>query len=302
VVIFLPSGENHKRMAQVERLASELVAAGAERSSSLLAFGGGVIGDVGGFLAAIYMRGIEYVQIPTTLLAQVDSSVGGKTGVNLRSGKNLIGSFHQPRAVFADIDMLGTLSGRELRAGLYESIKAGLIRDAGLFRFIEENQRRICSFDPAALEKVVASSVRIKAEVVRLDERESGLRMILNFGHTAGHAIEAAGGFGAILHGEAIAWGMIVALRISRLRGWLKREDEERAVRLILRFNPPPPPSFSARRLLGLAAKDKKNSGRVRRFVLLRGIGKAVVTEDVTDAELLESLEAVLLAKRRRLP
>lgn len=294
MVIFLPAGERYKRLAQIERLASELLAAGADRSSLLLAFGGGVVGDVGGFLAAIYMRGIDYVQVPTTFLANVDSSVGGKTGVNLRGGKNLVGSFHHPRAVFADIDLLGTLPPREYRAGLYESVKAGLIRDPALFRYMEKNRQLIERRAPAALEKIVAASVRMKAEVVGLDERESGLRMILNFGHTIGHAIEATAGFGALLHGEAIAWGMLIALEASRARGWLKAADAERAGKLIRSLSPPPPPRLSGERLLAAASRDKKNRAGVRRFVLLKGIGQAVVTEDVTDSEVLAAIESIL--------
>src|SRR6185312_8815003 len=201
-ILFLPPGEQHKRLANLERLATELSTADADRSSLLIAFGGGIIGDAGGFLAAIYMRGIPYIQVPTTLLAQVDSSVGGKTGVNLTSGKNLIGSFHQPLAVFADVDVLKTLPPRELRAGLFESIKAGIIRDPSLFRFLESSRESILACDSAALQRVVASSVAMKADVVGIDERESGLRMILNFGHTLGHAIEAVTEYKKLLHGE----------------------------------------------------------------------------------------------------
>jgi 3-dehydroquinate synthase len=300
VVLFLRSGEQFKRLGEVERLASELAGAGADRSSLLIAFGGGVIGDVGGFLAAIYMRGIDYVQMPTTLLAQVDSSVGGKTGVNLRAGKNLVGSFHHPRAVLADTHVLSTLSTRELRAGLHESIKAGLIRDAALFRFIEKNTPAIDRREPGVLEKIVRASVRMKSEVVHLDERESGLRMILNFGHTIGHAIEAAGGYGALLHGEAVAWGMVVALRISRNRNYLTAAVEERAVRVIVALDPPPLPSFSAKRLLTIASRDKKNRAGSRRFVLLQGIGQAVVVEDVSDAEVTEAIAAAIAMSRAR--
>src|SRR5271156_1970851 len=187
-VLFLPPGESNKRLTQVERLSTELAAGGADRSSLLIAFGGGIVGDVGGFLAAIYMRGIDYIQVPTTLLAQVDSSVGGKTGVNLQAGKNLVGSFHHPLAVFADSEVLQTLPPRELRAGLFESIKAGIIRDPKLFTFMERNVELVLAREPKAIEYVVGASVKMKAEVVGLDELESGLRMILNYGHTLGHA------------------------------------------------------------------------------------------------------------------
>ena len=196
-----------------------MVRAGGDRGSLLIAFGGGIVGDVGGFVAAIFMRGIAYVQVPTTFLAQVDSSVGGKVGVNLPEGKNLVGNFLQPRAVFADIGVLGTLPDRELRAGLMESVKAGIIRDRALVRFMEEHAEAILSREPKALERVIAASVRMKAEVVRRDEREGGLRMILNFGHTVGHALEQATRYKAMLHGEAVAWGMVAALAVARRRG-----------------------------------------------------------------------------------
>jgi 3-dehydroquinate synthase len=290
VVLFLPPGERHKRMSQVERLTTEMTKAGADRSSLLIAFGGGVTGDVGGFVSAIYMRGIDYVQVPTTLLSQVDSSVGGKTGVNLQTGKNLVGCFYPPQAVVADISLLSTLPQRELRAGIYESIKAGLIRDAALFRFIESQREAIDQGDSAALEKMVAASIQIKAEVVCQDEREMGVRMFLNFGHTLGHAIEAASGYRALLHGEAIAWGMIAALDISRQRKMVTEGDARRIETLIRYFQPPPFPPVSSKRLIQAASGDKKNRAGVRRFVLLQGLGNAVVVEDVTDAEVLAGI------------
>ncbi len=293
-VLFLPVGERFKRLAQVERLAGELVAAGADRSSLLIAFGGGIVGDLGGFLAAIYMRGIEYIQVPTTLLAQVDSSVGGKTGVNLTAGKNLIGSFHHPSAVFADIDTLQTLPERELRAGLFESIKAGIIRDAMLFRFMEHNSETILARDAAALERVITASIRMKAGVVGIDERESGLRMILNFGHTFGHAIEAATGYRRLLHGEAIAWGMLAALQIALARETAGPDQAERIERTILAYGPLPLFRATADKLLEAAGHDKKNRAGRRRFVLPKGIGDAVVVEDVTDEEMENAARWVL--------
>jgi len=293
-VLFLPPGETNKRLAHVERLSTELATAGADRCSLLIAFGGGIVGDVGGFLAAIYMRGIDYIQIPTTLLAQVDSSVGGKTGVNLTVGKNLIGSFHHPRAVFADVGVLVTLPARELCAGLFESIKAGIIRDASLFRFLEGNQEPILACDPTALKRVISASVRMKAEVVSIDERESGLRMILNFGHTIGHAIEAATGYKKLLHGEAIAWGMLAALHISRMRKMLPEKDAARIEKTIHAYGPLP--RFRARvaELLDAAGRDKKNKAGTRRFVLCPGIGKAVVVANVTDIEMISAIEKIL--------
>jgi len=293
-VLFLAAGEPHKRMAEVERLAGELAAAGADRSSLLIAFGGGIVGDLGGFLAAIYMRGIEYVQAPTTLLAQVDSSVGGKTGVNLVAGKNLIGSFHHPSAVFADLAVLQTLPERELRAGLFESVKAGIIRDAALFRFMEKNAAKILARDADALGRVIAASIRMKAEVVGIDERESGLRMILNFGHTLGHAIEAATGYRRLLHGEAIAWGMLAALRIALQRGTVTEAQSARMEQTIAAYGPLPHFRASVEKLLDAAGRDKKNRAGMRRFVLPKGIGDAVVVEDVTDGELADAAGWVL--------
>ena len=219
IMLFLAPGERYKTMASVDRLLREMVGAGGDRGSLLIAFGGGIVGDVGGFVAAIFMRGIPYIQVPTTLLAQVDSSVGGKVGVNLPEGKNLVGNFHHPRAVFADIGVLGTLPDRELRAGLMESVKSGIIRDRTLFRYIEEHVDEVLARDPKALERVIAGSIRIKAGVVNKDERESGLRMILNLGHTVGHALEQVTRYKAMLHGEAIAWGMVAALYLARQRG-----------------------------------------------------------------------------------
>jgi 3-dehydroquinate synthase len=209
-----------------------------------------------------------------------------------------MGAFHHPRAVFADIDLLSTLSPRELRAGLYESIKAGLIRDAGLFRFIEANRRLIDRRDAKTLERIVAASVRMKAEVVALDEKEAGPRMTLNFGHTIGHAIEAVTGYQGVLHGEAVAWGMLAALKISSMRKWLKPQDAERAGRVIRSFDPPALPPLDLAALLKAGGKDKKNRAGVRRFVLLKGIGNAVVTEDVTDAEMIEALRSTLPLRR----
>lgn len=297
--LFLPPGEQHKRLASIERLAAELSTAGADRSSLLIAFGGGIIGDAGGFLAAIYMRGIPYIQVPTTLLAQVDSSVGGKTGVNLSTGKNLVGSFHHPLAVFASVDVLSTLPPRELRAGLVESIKAGIIRDPRLFRFLEQNRGAVLSGNPSALERVIAGSIAMKAEVVGIDERESGLRMILNFGHTLGHAIEAVTGYKKLLHGEAIAWGMLAALQLSRSRRLLSEKEADRIEQIVRDYGPWR--GFRARvpALLAAAGRDKKNKAGTRRFVLTPGIGNAIIVEDVTDAEISAALETLLREARR---
>ena len=293
-ILFLPSGESHKRMSSVESLAQQLATTGADRDSLLLAFGGGVLGDMTGFLAAIYMRGIRYVQIPTTLLAQVDSSIGGKTGVNLLAGKNLIGSFHHPQAVLADTDVLATLPAPQLRAGLQESIKAGIIYDAKLFRYMEQNADAILSGDPAALTHVVAASVRVKADVVSKDERESGLRMILNFGHTIGHAIEAATNYKQLLHGEAVAWGSIAALNVAVARKTITQKDADRITQLILRYGPCPPFKATAEKLVALTSRDKKNRSGIRSFVLPTAIGKTEIVRNVTEQELLSATEGML--------
>ena len=300
--LFLPAGERHKRLSQVERLASELAKAGADRSSLLVAFGGGIIGDVGGFLAAVYMRGIDYIQVPSTFLAQVDSSVGGKTGVNLSSGKNLVGSFHPPAAVFADLDLLGTLPDRELRAGLYESIKAGIIRDKKLFALMEEHSAAILARDPVLLKEVITRSVKMKARVVGLDEREDGLRMILNLGHTVGHAIESETRYTALLHGEAVGWGMLAAIQLGAARGTINDEEVARCCQLIHAYGPLPPFTATAAALVRATARDKKNRSGTRRFVLPQGIGGAPVVEDVTVRELTAAVDWMLAQQPARQP
>ncbi len=296
VALFLPAGEKNKTLGNVEKLARQLVEGEADRGSLLIAFGGGIVGDVCGFLAATYMRGIAYVQVPTTLLAQVDSSVGGKTGVNLPEGKNLVGAFHHPLAVYADVDVLGTLDERELRAGLMESVKAGFIRDRSLVRFMEENAEAVLARDAKALEKVIAASVRMKAEVVGLDEREGGLRMILNLGHTLGHAIEAATGYKAMLHGEAVGWGMIASLHVGVKRRSITPNEAARMEALIHRYCQLPRFKVSAAKLLEAATGDKKNVGGVKRFVVPVGVGNAAVLEDLSGAEL-EAAAKFMLAQ-----
>jgi 3-dehydroquinate synthase len=294
IALFLPPGESCKTLASVEKLLRQMVQAGGDRGSLLIAFGGGIVGDVGGFVAAIFMRGIPYVQVPTTFLAQVDSSVGGKTGVNLPEGKNLVGSFHHPLAVFADIGLLGTLPDRELRAGLMESVKAGIIRDRALVRYMEEHADGVLGRDPKALEKVIAASIRMKAGVVNADERESGLRMILNFGHTVGHALEQATGYKSLLHGEAVGWGMVAALYPARQRGTISSRQFERLEKLIHFYGPLPPLKLRVAKVVAATGRDKKNVGGVRRFVLPVGIGDAGVVEDVTLAELEAAVEYML--------
>jgi 3-dehydroquinate synthase len=294
MVLSVPAGEQHKRLSTVERLLEELADAGADRDSLLIAFGGGVLGDMTGFVAATYMRGIRYVQVPTTLLAQVDSSVGGKTGVNLAAGKNLAGAFYHPLAVYADIDTLATLPAAELRAGLQESVKAGIIRDRALFDFMDEQSAAVLAGDQAALLRVVADSVQMKADVVRADEREGGLRMILNLGHTLGHAIEAATGYKALLHGEAVAWGMLAATAIAKRRGLVTIAEHDRVERVVKMYGPLKQFQADAAQLVTLTAKDKKNRNGARSFVLPSGIGDAVVVKDVTTEELTITAERMM--------
>ena len=296
IALFLSPGEENKTIKNVEGLLREMARAGGDRGSLLIAFGGGIVGDVGGFVASIFMRGIPYVQVPTTFLAQVDSSVGGKTGVNLPEGKNLVGSFYHPLAVFADIGVLATLPDRELRAGLMESVKAGIIRDRALVRFMEEHSDDVLGRNPKALEKVIAASIRMKAGVVNQDERERGLRMILNFGHTVGHALEQATHYKTLLHGEAVGWGMVAALHLARQRGTISRAQFERLESLIALYGPLPALKLRVPKVVGATVGDKKNVGGVTRFVLPVGIGDAGVVEDVTPAEL-EAAVGYMLAQ-----
>ena len=285
-VLSVPAGEQHKRLSTIERLLEDLAEGSADRDSVLIAFGGGVIGDMTGFLAATYMRGIRYVQVPTTLLAQVDSSVGGKTGVNLAAGKNLAGAFYHPLAVYADIDTLETLPAAELRAGLQESVKAGIIRDRALFDYMDTQSDAVLAGDKTTLARVVADSVQMKADVVHADEREGGLRMILNLGHTLGHAIEAATGYKILLHGEAVAWGMLAAVAIAKRRGLVTDAEHDRMERVIKTYGPLKRFEADPAELVALTAKDKKNRSGARSFILPKGIGDAVVVKDVTVEEL----------------
>lgn len=295
VVLEAPAGEQHKRLSTIESLLEQLAQHGADRDTVLIAFGGGVLGDMTGFLAAIYMRGIRYIQVPTTLLAQVDSSVGGKTGVNLQAGKNLVGAFHHPLAVYADTAALTTLPSAELRAGLQESIKAGIIRDPELFTMLESESLAILSGNVEALALVVAASVRVKADVVGADEREGGLRMILNLGHTLGHALEAATEYKALLHGEAVAWGMLAAIHIAEGRNLVTHAEAERMQRVIRSYGPMRTFTASPETLVALTSKDKKNRSSTRSFVLPKGIGDAVIVRDVTEHELLSAASQITM-------
>lgn len=277
--VVLPDGEAYKTMDSAMLVFDELLGRKFSRDAHLVALGGGVIGDLTGFAAACYQRGVPFVQIPTTLLAQVDSSVGGKTAVNHPLGKNMIGAFHQPKCVIADMATLDTLEDRELRAGLAEVIKYGLIRDAEFFAWLETAMESLLARDPDALAQAVERSCRNKAEVVTADERESGVRATLNLGHTFGHAIETGLGYGAILHGEAVAIGMCQAADLSRRLGWLGEAEVRRIIALIRRTGLPvaPPEGLTADAFLEHMAVDKKNVEGQLRLILLETIGQATL-------------------------
>ncbi|MHB1936526.1 MAG: 3-dehydroquinate synthase [Acidobacteriaceae bacterium] len=298
--LFVPAGERYKQLKTIERLAEKMIVAGAKRDALLVAFGGGVIGDMTGFLAAIYMRGIRYIQVPTTYLSQIDSSIGGKTGVNLRIGKNLVGSFYPPVAVFTDPAVLTTLPPKELRSGAVESVKAAVLGDARFFAWLELNMTDLLAGDREAITRAIETSVRIKAEIVTADERESGQRMLLNLGHTVGHAIEAATRYRTLLHGEAIAWGMIAALHLSVARSALSPAESKRIQDLIFRLGPFPRFRATAKVLLDRTAGDKKHLQNARRFVLPVAIGNAIVVEDVSPQELLAAIQSMLRAMKER--
>ncbi|MBZ5727545.1 MAG: 3-dehydroquinate synthase [Acidobacteriia bacterium] len=294
-VLYLPGGEEQKRLAPLERLAEEMVARGADRSSAVIAFGGGIVTDMAGFLAAIFMRGIPVVQVPTTLLAQVDAAIGGKTGVNLTSGKNLIGSFHQPLAVLIDPDALRTLPEREYRAGLWEIVKAGVIREAALFHYLAGHRDDVLARRPDAVDRIIADAVRMKAEVVSADEREGDVRRMLNFGHTFGHALEAETGYTRFLHGEAVAWGMRAAVHLAQTTGHLSAEDAVDILELLRLYGPIPPlGGIDPGSLLARLVHDKKTvQGRVH-FVLPVRIGEVTVAAGIDDKPVLASIRSAL--------
>ena len=283
----LPDGESHKTLNTVERVLDELVTMRANRDVTVIALGGGVVGDITGFSAACYVRGVPFIQMPTTLLAQVDSSVGGKTGVNHTGGKNLVGAFHQPKLVVIDTDTLSTLPDRELSAGLAEVIKHGAIADIRYFEWLEDNMSTLLDRDAAALAKAIAGSCEIKAAVVAEDEREQGKRALLNFGHTFGHAIENCLGYGEWLHGEAVAAGMQMAAQLSDIDDTARQRLADLTSAAAL---PISPPSIGADRLREAMALDKKVEGKQLRFVLLRSLGDAYVTSDYSE----QSLDQIL--------
>lgn len=287
--LVLPDGESNKTIATWSSVIDRLVGLEARRDTNLIALGGGVIGDIGGFAAAAYMRGVRLLQAPTTLLAQVDSSVGGKTGVNHLHGKNLIGAFYQPSAVIADMDTLETLPDREYRAGLAEVVKYGAISDREFFSWLESSADLIGSRDGQTLEHLVQSCVRNKAEVVSKDEREAGIRAILNFGHSFGHALETVTDYHRYLHGEAVAIGMVMATRLSALRGLCNEACTARLQQLLDTFHLPTtlPASVSATSILKAIALDKKAISVGTRLILLREIGQAVIDADSEKSDIL---------------
>jgi 3-dehydroquinate synthase len=287
----LPGGEQQKTLGNVAAIIDALVSARVNRDGAVLALGGGVIGDTAGFAAASYQRGIAIVQLPTTLLAQVDSSVGGKTGVNHPGGKNLIGAFHQPSAVLSDTDTLSTLPERELRAGFAEVVKAALAADAAFFAWLESNVARVLSREPEALAEAIRRACEIKAAIVAADERDQGRRALLNLGHTFGHAIESGAGYGSLLHGEAVAMGLSLAAELSARTGRMPAGEAGRVRALLAAAGlPADPPRLGRPRMLELMSMDKKVKGGEVRLVLLDGIGRATVTQDYPR----EALEALL--------
>ncbi len=290
-IVEMPDGERHKKLATVEKLSEQLSRLGADRNSAIVAFGGGVVGDVTGLLASLYMRGLDIVQIPTTVLAQVDASIGGKTGVNLRAGKNLIGTFHHPRMVLIDTAVLATLPDREFRAGLYEALKCGVIGKPELFRALETVDVKELRRDAAKLEWVIAESITLKAEVVASDERENGLRRVLNLGHTIGHALEAETEYRHFLHGEAVAWGMIAAARIAAAVERTDKTSASRIVDAVRRLGPLPKVQARSRNILRLLQSDKKTRNGVVHFVLPREIGKVEVVNDVPERVVIEAVD-----------
>src|SRR3569832_1011313 len=296
--VILPDGEQYKTLEVLNRIFDALLEKRCDRRVTLVALGGGVIGDMTGFAAACYQRGVAFIKIPTTLLAQVDYSVGGKTGVNHPLGKNMIGAFHQPRCVLIDTDTLNTLPDRELSAGLAEVIKYGLIGDYEFFVWLEHNMESLVQRDPAALAEAIERSCHNKAKVVAADEREGGVRALLNLGHTFGHAIETGMGYGTWLHGEAVAAGMYMAADLSMRLGWLTRDDGDRIEAMLRRAGLPArgPRLLDPEHMLGLMAVDKKAQDGQIRLVLLRALGRGVITADYNPAVLRETIAESLTA------
>ena len=286
-------GERYKTLATVQLLAEELVALAADRRAVVLALGGGVVGDVAGFTASVYMRGVDFVQVPTTVLAQVDASIGGKTGVDLKAGKNLVGAFHQPRAVLIDPDVLTTLPHRDFRSGLYEILKAGVIGRPDVFARFERAHDSILRREPAVIEWLIAESVKLKAEVVSADERESGLRQVLNFGHTIGHALETETAYRRFLHGEAVAWGMIAAANLAAAVGRTSSATAARISQAVLGLGPLPKVEVQSAAILRRLQSDKKTKDGVVHFILPSDIGRVEIVNDVPKQAVREAIQEI---------
>lgn len=297
-VIEMPEGERFKRLSTVESLAEDLLRAGADRRAVVLAFGGGVVGDVAGMLASVYMRGVKLVQVPTTVQAQLDAAIGGKTGVNLRSGKNLLGTFYQPELVLIDPATLATLPEREFRAGMYEALKCGVIGNEELFAQLENSSIKDLRKTPEFLAWAIAESVRLKAKVVSADEREGDLRRVLNFGHTIGHALEAATNYRQFLHGEAVAWGMIAAARIAADLGCCPTGVYERIRNATLRWGKLPPVKVQTAKAIKLIRSDKKTEAGVLHFVLPTAIGRVEVVKDIPESAVAAAMAEIRQASR----
>jgi 3-dehydroquinate synthase len=295
----IADGERMKTMATIENLAGRLARAGADRGATIIAFGGGVVGDLSGFLASVYMRGVRVIQLPTTLLAQVDAAIGGKTGVNLSAGKNLLGTFHQPLAVLIDPAVLTTLPDREFRAGLFEALKCGVIANAEIFEFMERERDKILQRDREALEWLIAETVAVTARVVSEDEREAGLRRILNFGHTLGHALEAETKYKQFLHGEAVAWGMVAATMLSVALQKAPPVTAQRIIAAVLSYSPLPKVSIRSKNVIKRLGIDKKSRNGVPHFILPVAIGKVEIFADVPEPMLVSALDEVRYLSQR---
>ena len=287
----MPDGERYKTFSTIEALARKMVKKGADRKAVVLALGGGVVGDVAGFMASIYMRGVEVIQIPTTLLAQVDASVGGKTGVDLPEGKNLIGTFHHPKAVLIDPGVLATLPDREYRAGLYEVLKCGLIRRREIFEFMEQNREKVLARDAESLEWLITQAVEVKAEVVAADEREGDLRRILNFGHTIGHALETETRYRQFLHGEAVAWGMVAASMLAVAMQKTAPENAQRIIASILAYASLPKVESRGKRIVKRLGSDKKTLDGSVYFILPTELGAVEIVKDVPEKAIIQAVE-----------
>ena len=297
-VLEMRDGERYKTLSVVEDLAFKLAKRGADRNCAIVAFGGGVVGDVAGLLASVYMRGVDFAQVPTTFLAQVDAAIGGKTGVNLSAGKNLLGTFYQPRVVMIDPQVIATLPEREYRSGLYEALKCGIIRKREIFDFMQCERERILQRDTAVLEWLITECVKVKAEVVAADERESDLRRILNFGHTIGHALEAETAYRHFLHGEAVAWGMVAASMIAAGMQKTSAETAQRIISAVLAYAPLPRVESRSKNIARRILSDKKTVDGVAHFVLPREIGEVEIVRNVPDRAVVQAIEELRYLSR----